>query len=135
MNTDNKLEINTDKEEYKYKELTGLVLKSAFEVHNTLGCGFLEKVYERALLHELKSNKIKAEAQKPKKIIYKGEEVGTYIADIVIDSKVIIELKTVDFLSLIHKAQALNYLKASGYEVALILNFSRPRLEYKRVIR
>ena len=131
MNTDKAIK----KEEYKYSELTGLILRLAFEVHNTLGCGFLEKVYERALIYELKANNIKIETEKAIKIIYKEQNVGTYIADIIAEGKVIIELKTVDFLAAIHKAQVLNYLKASGCEVALILNFSKPRLEYKRLIR
>lgn len=123
------------KEEYKYKELTGLILKLAFEVHNTLGCGFLEKVYERALIYEFKINNLKVETQKTMKIVYKDQNVGTYIADIVVEGKVIIELKAIDFLTTIHRAQVLNYLRASGYDVALILNFAKPRLEYKRVIR
>lgn len=128
--------MNTDKKEtYKYQDLTALILKLAFEVHNALGCGFLEKVYEKALIYELKEEDLKVEAQKPMKIVYKGQNVGTYLADIVVDDRVIIEIKTVDFLSMVHKAQILNYLKASGYEVALILNFAKPRLEYKRLVR
>jgi len=121
-------------EKYKYQELTGMILKSAFEVHNTLGCGFLEKVYEKALIYELKKKGLSLEVQKAIKIIYKGQEIGTYVADLVVEGKVIVELKVVDFLTSIHKAKALNYLKASGYEVALILNFAKPKLEYKRIV-
>ncbi|MDP2922786.1 MAG: GxxExxY protein [Candidatus Omnitrophota bacterium] len=120
--------------EYKYEELTGKIIACAFEVQNNLGCGFLEKVYHKALLYELKKNGLKVETQKAIKIVYKGEEIGIYIADFVIEDKVIVELKTVEFLSKIHKAQTLNYLKASGCEVGLILNFARPKLEYKRVV-
>ncbi len=120
--------------EYKYEELTGKIISCAFEVQNNLGCGFLEKVYHKALLYELQTNGLKVETQKALKIIYKAQEIGTYVADFVIQDKVIVEIKTVDFLTKIHKAQILNYLKASGYEVGLILNFARPRLEYKRVV-
>ena len=128
--------MDTDKsKEYKYSELTGIILKAAFEVHNTLGCGFLEKVYEKALIYEFKTYNLKLETQKAIKITYKGQDVGTYIADIIVEDKVIVELKVVDFLATIHKAQVLNYLKASGYEVALILNFAKPKLEYKRIVR
>jgi GxxExxY protein len=127
--------INTDEPgEYKYKELTGLILKSAFEVHNSLGCGFLEKVYEKALIYGLREKGLKLETQKAIKIIYKGQDVGVYVADIVVEGKVIVELKVVNFLTDIYMAQALNYLRASGKDVALILNFAKPRLEYKRVV-
>jgi len=119
--------------EYKYMELTGKIINCAFEVQNNLGCGFLEKVYQKALLYELKTKGLKVENQKAIKIVYKGRDIGTYIADFVIEDKVIVELKTVEYLTKIHKAQTLNYLKASGYEVGLILNFARPKLEYKRV--
>lgn len=124
--------IYTDK--YKHEKLTEKIIGCAFDVQNNLGCGFLEKVYERALLHEFQAIGLKAEPQKAMKIVYKGKEVGNYIADIVVEDKVIVELKTVEFLSKIHKAQVLNYLKAAGFEVGLILNFARPKLEYKRVV-
>lgn len=128
--------MHTDKKvgEYKYEELTGKIINCAFEVQNNLGCGFLEKVYHKALLYELQTSGLKVESQKAIKIVYKGQEIGIYIADFVIENKVVVELKTVEFLTTIHKAQTLNYLKASDYEVGLILNFARPKLEYKRVI-
>ena len=128
MHTDRKVK------EYKYEELTGKIISCAFEVQNNLGCGFLEKVYQNALLYELQIAGLKAEAQKPIKIVYKNRGIGTYIADFVIEDKVIVELKTVEFLTKIHKAQVLNYLKAAGFQVGLILNFARPKLEYKRVV-
>ena len=131
-----KRKMHTDRKsgEYKYGELTGKIINCAFEVQNNLGCGFLEKVYHKALLYELQSRGLKVETQKMIKIVYKGQDIGTYIADFVVADKVIVELKTVEFLSKMHKAQTLNYLKASGYEVGLILNFARPKLEYKRVV-
>ena len=111
---------------YKYKELTGKILGCAFEVHNTLGCGFLEKVYERAIVIELQANSLGVETQKRIKISYKGKDVGNYMPDIIVENKVIVELKTVEFLTKIHTAQLLNYLRATGFEVGLILNFARP---------
>ncbi len=130
INTDKK----DDKHRYKYQELTGRILQCAFEVHNHLGCGFLEKVYERALIQELKAKNLKIEYQKSIKIYYKAEFIGNYIADIIVEDKVIVELKVVEFLTKIHKAQMINYLKATGYEVGLILNFAKPRLEYHRIV-
>jgi len=121
-------------EEYKHQELTGKIICCAFEVQNNLGCGFFEKVYQKALLYELKSKGFKVETQKPIKILYKDQNIGIYIADIIVEEKIIVELKTVEFLTKIHTAQTLNYLKASGYEIGFILNFARPRLEYKRVV-
>ncbi|MDP2940253.1 MAG: GxxExxY protein [Candidatus Omnitrophota bacterium] len=127
--------MNTDKKgEYKHKDITGKILKAAFEVHNTLGCGFLEKVYQRALIYELQQEGLSLETQKAIKINYKDRDVGVYIADIMVENRIIVELKVVDYLTIIHKAQTLNYLRASGKEVALILNFAKPKLEYKRVI-
>ena len=127
--------MNIDKSRgYKHQDLTGSIIKAAFEVHNALGCGFLEKVYERALIYELRAKGINLKAQKAIKITYKGQDMGTYIADIIVEGKIIVEVKVVSFLTTIHKAQALNYLRASGNDVALILNFAKPRLEYKRVV-
>jgi GxxExxY protein len=99
-----------------------------------LGCGFLEKVYQRTLVYELQREGLKLEIQKAIRIIYKGQDMGVYIADIIVEDKIIIELKVVEYLTAIHKAQALNYLRASGKEVALILNFAKPKLEYRRVV-
>lgn len=114
--------------DYKHKELTYQILNAAFKVHNTLGCGFLEKVYENALVYELKLREFKIE------VGYKGEIVGNYISDLIIEEKVVVELKAVEEITGIHKAQMLNYLKAIGCEVGLILNFAKPKLEYKRLV-
>ena len=126
-------QLNLDKD-FKYKEITEMILNAAFEVHNTLGCGFLEKVYENALVYELRLRGYKVEAQKGIQVNYKGQIVGGYISDLIIEDKIVIELKTVEEVSKVHKAQLLNYLKATGYEVGLVLNFAKPRLEYKRLI-
>ena len=124
--------MHTDK--LKYKELTEKIIKAAFEVQNSLGCGFLEKVYENALFRELEISGVKAERQRVLKVIYKGKEVGNYICDLLVEDKIIVEVKITDKILGIHQAQLMNYLKASGYRVGLIFNFSKPRLEYKRII-
>ncbi len=119
---------------FKHSEITEKILGAAFEVHNTLGCGFLEKVYENALIEELRLRGVKVEAQKEIQVFYKNKKVGTYIADLVIEGKVIVGLKAVESISTVHMAQVLNYLKASGYEVGLILNFAKTKLEYQRFV-
>jgi GxxExxY protein len=125
--------VNTGKE-FIYKDLTGGIIESACEVHNTLGCGLLEKVYENALVRELRLRKKQVSAQKEFKVIYKGEEVGAYYADLVIEEKVIVEVKSVEKIDNVHRAQLLNYLRISGIRVGLIINFARPKLEYERLI-
>ena len=114
-------------------ELTELVIGAFLEVSNTLGAGFLEKVYERALLRELGLRGIRAKAQVSFSVMYKGLSVGDYYADIVVEDLLVIELKCVDRLVDEHLAQCLNYLKASGREICLLVNFQRPRVEWKRV--
>ena len=117
-----------------YKELSYQIMAAVFEVYNTLGFGFLEKVYERALLKELCLRGIPVEAQKEIKVFYKGEEVGTYFADLVVNNEILLELKAVESLSNFHKAQVLNYLKATGFKLGLLINFGRERVEYKRLV-
>ncbi|MFB0508942.1 MAG: GxxExxY protein [bacterium] len=116
-----------------HSDLTHEVLGAAFEVHNYLGCGFLEKVYENALLEEFRIRNLPCVNQKSTGISYKGKSVGNYIADIIIDEKVIVEVKACERIEKIHEAQLLNYLKATGIEVGLILNFAKTKLEYKRL--
>ena len=121
--------MNTDKH-----RLTEQIIGAVFEVSNTLGAGFLEKVYERALLHELKLQGIQVAAQVSFPVIYKGQSAGEYFADMVIEDTVVIELKCVDHLGKDHMAQCLNYLRASGKDVCLLINFQRPTVEWKRVM-
>jgi GxxExxY protein len=123
-----------DTDKLKHEKITHDIIGAAFEVHNTLGCGFLEKVYENALVYELKQAGLKTETQKEFKVPYKKIAAGNYIADIVVEGKIILELKAVEEISKIHQAQLLNYLKASGYQVGLILNFAKTKLEYKRLV-
>jgi len=115
-------------------DLTEIVIGSAFEIAKVLGAGFLEKVYERALIRELTLRGVSAKAQVSFPVCYKGQYVGEYLADLVVEEKLIIELKCVDGFANEHLAQCINYLKASGLRVALLINFQRPRVEWKRVL-
>ena len=115
-------------------ELTYLINGAIFEVNRELGAGFLEKVYENALLVELNERGLKVECQVPIKVKYKGKEVGEYYADIVVENQVILEIKAVDSLQKIHEAQLLNYLKATGYKIGLLVNFAHPKAEIKRFV-
>ena len=117
-----------------YKELSYQIMAAVFEVHSTLGFGFLEKVYERALLKELRLRGIPVEAQKEIKVFYKGDAVGTYFADLVVNGEILLELKAVESLNNIHKAQVLNYLKATGLKLGLLINFGKERVEYERLV-
>jgi len=117
-----------------YKELSYQIMAAVFEVYNTLGFGFLEKVYERALLKELCLRGIPVEAQKEIKVFYKGDEIGTYFADLVVNDEILLELKAVESLNNIHKAQVLNYLKATGFKLGLLINFGRERVQYERLV-
>jgi GxxExxY protein len=115
-------------------ELTYAINGAIFEVNRILGPGFLEKVYENALLMELKARGIKAAAQYPIKVKYKDQIVGEYFADMVVENQVIIELKTVDRIEKIHEAQLLNYLKATGIKVGLLVNFKSTKADIKRLV-
>jgi len=114
--------------------LTELVLGAVFEVSNTLGAGFLEKVYERALLRELDLRGIRTVAQASFAVSYKGRSVGDYFADILVEDILVVELKCVERLGNEHTAQCLNYLRASGRRVCLLVNFHRPKVEWKRIV-
>ncbi len=118
----------------RMEKLTERTIGSAFEVLNELGHGFPEAIYQKALAHELVQSGISVEQQVPFEVRYKGVLVGNYYADIVVDQCVIIELKTVEKLVPAHVGQVLNYLRASNLHVGLLLNFAKPKLEYRRVL-
>ena len=122
------------KDKIIHKELSYEIVNSAFFVHNKLGAGFLEKVYENALCIVLKKKSLKYLQQAPIRIHFEGQVVGEYFADIVIESKVIIELKTVDEISNQHRSQLMNYLKASGFKLGILLNFAKPKLQWERIV-
>ena len=115
-------------------DITYKIRAAIFEVNRILGAGFLEKVYENALLVELRLRGLKAENQVPIKVNYKGTEVGEYFADIIVENQVILELKAVDSLQSIHEAQLLNYLKATEDKIGLLVNFTHPTAEIKRFV-
>ena len=115
-------------------DITYKINGAVFEVNRVLGAGFLEKVYENALLMELRNQGLKAEAQIPIVVKYKGAEVGAYLADIVVENQVILELKAINQLQKVHEAQLLNYLKATGYKLGLLINFTHPKAQIKRFV-
>ena len=108
----------------KHSDLTAKIIECAYRVHNTLGFGFLESVYQNALLIELEKNGLQAGKEFPIKVFYGEKIVGDYVADIIVEGKVIIELKSVKDLHPAHEAQLVNYLKATGLEVGLLINFA-----------
>ena len=115
-----------------HEEITSMIINAFYLVYNTLGYGFLEKVYENALAHELRKRGLKVEQQAPIKVYYDGVAVGEYFADLLVEEKVILELKVAESISDAHKAQVINYLKATGLEVGLVMNFG-PEAAFKRV--
>jgi len=121
--------------ELLFKELAFAIVGAAMEVHNQLGPGFLEAVYRKALLYELMLRRIPFEEEKVLPVYYKGQLIGEYKADIVVDGKIIPELKAVSVITKTHEAQALHYLAATGLQLALILNFGTGSLQQKRIAR
>ncbi len=114
--------------------LSRRVIGCALEVSNTLGPGFFEKIYEKALCIEFEKNGIDFQTQKSVNVIYKGSLVGEYITDIIVEDKLLLELKAVSALCSEHEAQLMNYLKATGLSVGLLLNFGKPKLGIKRMV-
>lgn len=113
--------------------LSERVIGAVYEVSNSLGAGFLEKVYERALVREFALRGIRAAAQAPFSVMYKGQRVGDYFADLVVEDAMIVELKCVERLGNEHMAQCLNYLRASRLELCLLVNFQKSQVEIRRV--
>lgn len=115
-----------------YEDLTGEILKACFEVSKELGVGFVESVYEKALLVALKQKGLTAVSQVPLRVIFRGVIVGEFYADVLVENKILIELKAVGSFANEHFAQIINYLKATEIEVGLIVDFGNPKLEYRR---
>jgi len=126
--------MNTNNKEIIYKELSYKTIGLAMEVHNQLGFGFLEKVYENALMVLFEKNGIPAQQQAPVRVYFERQVVGDYYADILVDNKIILELKTVDKIVDVHRAQVLNYLRATEIQLAMILNFGKRSFEYERFV-
>ena len=119
----------------QHEQITRAVIGSAFEVINELGSGFLKSFYEKALLLALRQKGLFAVSQYPAKVMFRGECVGDYYADIFVEEKVIVEFKAVKAIAAEHQAQVINYLNATGIEVGLLINLGSSRLEYKRFTR
>jgi len=131
--------MSTDKTKFKiysdldqYNSLTEKVIGCAYKVRNTLGVGFLEKVYENALAHELNKQGIKVQQQAPMAVYYDGAPIGDYFADLFVDDSIIVELKAVTDLNDAHAAQCMNYLKASGLRLCLLINMGSKQVQIRR---
>lgn len=119
-----------------YQDLTEKILAAAYQVHRNLGCGFLEKVYQEALAMELTEREIPFEREKQLDIYYHGKKLDCkYVADFVVDNKVILELKAVTVLDPVFDAQVINYLKATGYKIGFLMNFGSKSFFFKRLVR
>ena len=116
-----------------YEDITGRILQCAFDVQNTLGCGFLEKVYENAMMVALREAGVEASQQVPLRVHYREQLVGDYVADIVVDGAILVEIKATSENPPVYVAQVLNYLKASRLPVGMLLNFGLPKLTYRRL--
>ena len=126
--------MDANKEKNDMKQLTERVIQCAFTVSNTLGCGFLEKVYENALAHELRKAGLQVQQQHGITVYYDGVAVGEYTADLLVEGVLLLELKAVKDLDDIHLAQCLNYLKATNLRLCLLMNFAKPKIEIRRII-
>ena len=124
--------MTADYQDFKHKELTEKIIKIFYKVYNRLGYGFLEKVYEKAMMLEFKKESIPAVFQSPIEVLYENEIIGEYYADILVDNHVIVEIKAAKRLSQENEAQLLNYLKATKAEIGLLLNFgAKPEIKRK----
>ena len=133
MNAD-KTMMKTDNSQSSIDELTEKIISAAFKVSNKLGCGFLEKVYENALAIELTKLKLNIFQQYPIEVFYEGINVGDFYADIIVNELVILELKSIKQITDAHRAQCLNYLKATQFKICLLINFGNPKIDVKRIV-
>ena len=128
-------QMNADEHRRKTNDTTHRIIGCAYTVSNTLGCGFLEKVYENALALELRKQGLAVQQQYPIDVTYDGQVVGQYVTDMLVEESVLIELKSMKMIEDIHIAQCLNYLAATKLQVCLLLNFDSPKLEVRRLVR
>jgi GxxExxY protein len=128
------MEPQMDADEHRLNDITERIIRCVYVVANALGNGFLEKVYENALAHELRKAGFVVEQQKGIKVRYDGVIVGDYLADLLVQKEVLVELKAVKTLDNIHVAQCLNYLRATGLKVRLLLNFGTPKVQIRRLV-
>lgn len=127
--------MNADERRSELDGITEKIIGCAYAVGNELGPGFLEKVYENALAHELQKAGLVAKQQHGIQVAYDGVSVGEFVADVFVEECVLVELKTAKTLDEAHMAQCLNYLKATGLQVCLLINFGSPRVQIKRIVR
>ena len=123
-----------DEEQSGLAQVTGKVLAAAFRVSNILGSGFLEKVYENALTLELREAGFRVLQQPVVEVLYRNTIVGRYVADLIVEDAVVVEVKAISCLETSHEAQCMNYLRATKLKVCLLLNFGRPRIQYRRIV-
>jgi len=133
MDTD-ETQIKTGEKDFSLQPVTQHLIGAAFEVHNILGFGFLEKVYQRAMQVELQSRGVKVELEPKIQVQFKGVIVGDYAADLLVENKIIVELKTDVTYQSIHEAQLLNELRGTGIKLGYLINFGREKVEYKRMV-
>ena len=126
--------MTTNETNIVYPDLSYEIMGAIFEVHKKLGPGFLESIYEKALIQELSNRGMKVETQKIIDLTYKNKKIGIHRLDLVVEDKVVLELKTVERFSVHHKAQLTSYLKASGFNLGILINFSKSKVEYNRVL-
>jgi GxxExxY protein len=133
MNAD-ETQIKNGEKDYSLQPVTQHLIGAAFEVHNVLGHGFLERVYQRAIQVELEERGVKVELEPKIKIQFKGIIVGDYAADLLVADKIIVELKTDATYQAMHEAQLLNELRGTGIRLGYLINFGRDKVEYKRMV-
>ena len=133
MNAD-AAQMNVPQERESLNRLSGLVIGAAQKVSSTLGYGFLEKVYENALMIELRARAIPAVQQMPLQVRYRGVLVGDYVPDLLVEDRLIVEIKAIESIGRVQRQQCLNYLRAANLRLGLLLNFGHPRLEVGRVV-
>lgn len=128
------MQTDTD-EKYLHEELTYKIIGILIKVHNTLGCGFPERIYQRAVVEDLKREDLKVEIEKEIEIVYHAKVIGKYKLDLVVENKIILELKAATTTAKIFKDQLISYLKGTSYQVGILANFGTPKLEYFRLFR
>ena len=126
--------MNTEEQREELNRITEIVIGCAYTVASCLGSGFLEKVYENALAHEIRKTNLEVLQQYNIQVLYDGIVVGDYVADLLVKRCILIELKAMKALDNVHYAQCLNYLKATGFAVCLLINFGSPKMEIKRIV-
>ncbi len=126
--------MKTEDEKPLHKDLSYKIVGIAMHVHRELGFGFLERVYENAMMVLFRKESIRAVQQAPVTVSFQNEVVGEYYADILVEGKIVLELKSVTRITEAHRAQSLNYLKATGMKLAIVLNFGKENLEYERLV-